>query len=327
MKWGILATGRIAKKFAETILQMEEEGEMLAAVGSRQLESAKAFADAYHIDNYYGSYEQLASDPDVEVIYVATPNSMHYENCKLCLLHGKHVLCEKPFTITVSQAKELYDLAAEKGLFIMEAFWIWFLPLYGKLREILKEGIIGEIRQIKCEYGFVAEGARKERKFKSELGGGALLDIGIYNLGFLYLLKQELPKSFTSKVHMNEYGTDDYSDIELVYSDGCVAQSIQTIGKELERNATIIGTKGTIFLNDFQHAERMTVCLEHQKEIVMEFPEDINGFEYEIREASKCAREGKTSNDYYTPKDSIAIAQLLYDIRTSWGMRFEGEEC
>lgn len=336
MKWGILATGNIAKKFASTVIRMENEGEVLAAVGSRTLESAKAFAKEYGIDKYYDSYEALAKDPEVEAVYVATPNSMHYENCRLCLLNGKHVLCEKPFTINVGQAKELYALAAEKGLFIMEAFWIWFLPLYGRLREVISDGIIGEIRQIKCEYGFVAEGARRERKFKSGLGGGALLDIGIYNLGFLYLLMRRPPESFISDVHMNEYGTDDYSRLVFTYSGGCTAESVQTIGSVLERNATITGTKGSVFLKDFQHATEMSIRVNNQKEaeevgkegreeIKVECPVEINGFEYEIREASRCVSEGKSFSDFYTPKDNMAVLKLMDDIRRSWNMRFEGE--
>jgi len=172
----------------------------------------------------------------------------------------------------------------------------------------------------------VAKGARRERKFNSALGGGALLDIGIYNLAFLYLLKQELPKAFTSQVRMNEYGTDEYSKLLFAYSDGATAESVQTIGEELERNATVIGTKGSVFLEDFQHAQSMTVRLENGEEILLDYPEEINGFEYQIREVSKCVHAGKTASDCYMPKDSMTIGKQLYDIRKSWGMRFAGEE-
>ena len=210
MKWGILATGNIAKKFASTINQMSKENEQLAAVGSRHMDSAKAFAREHDIPRFYDSYEALVNDPDVEAVYVATPNSLHYENCRLCLEHGKHVLCEKPFTINEKQAQELYRLAKDKHLFIMEGLWIWFLPLYNRLRNILIQGTIGEIKHISCQYGFVATGARKERKFNSALGGGALLDIGIYNLGFLRIVTGCDPQNVeTTKVHINENGTDD----------------------------------------------------------------------------------------------------------------------
>ena len=165
MNWGILATGTIANKFATTINAMAAEGERLAAVGSRRAESAKAFAAQYNIPHWYASYEELAADPAVDAIYIATPNALHYENCKLCLEHGKHVLCEKPFTINAEQAKELYALAEKKQLFIMEAFWIRFLPLYAKLQQMLADGVIGTLQTITCQYGFTTEGARRERKF------------------------------------------------------------------------------------------------------------------------------------------------------------------
>lgn len=326
MKWGILATGTIAKKFASTVEQMGAEGERIVAVGSRHLESAQAFARQYGIPRCYDSYEALAADPEVEAIYVATPNTLHYENCKLCLEQGKHVLCEKPFTIDPEQAQKLYRLAEEKHLFLMEAFWIWLLPLYDRLRQILAAGTIGELRKITCQYGFVASGVRKDRKFDSGLGGGALLDIGIYNLGFLRILTGQDPEKVeTKEVHINEYGTDDYSRLALTYPGGCMAESVQTIGQELERNARIVGTKGSIFLPDFQHAETMTLEVEGKEPEVIRCPVDINGFEYEIREASRCVKLGRTGSDRYTPQDSLALTRLMYDTRMSWGMKFAGE--
>ena len=319
MKWGILATGNIAKKFASTINQMSKENEQLEAVGSRNIENAKAFANEHDIPRYYDSYEALVKDQDVEAVYVATPNTLHYENCRLCLEHGKHVLCEKPFTINDKQAQELYRLARDRHLFIMEGLWIWFLPLYDRLRSILQQGVIGEIKHISCQYGFVATGARKERKFNPALGGGALLDIGIYNLGFLRIVTGNEPQNVeTQKVHINEYGTDDYSCLKLTYNDGCTAESVQTIGQELKRNARIEGTKGSIFLPDFQHAETMILEVEGKEPETIECPVDINGFEYEIREASRCVKLGYCSSDVYTAKDSIALTRLMYDIRMSW---------
>ena len=154
------------------------------------------------------------------------------------------MFCAKSPLPSAEQARELYRLAEEKHRFLMEAFWIWLLPLYDRLREILAAGIIGELKQITCQYGFVASGARKDRKFDSGLGGGALLDIGIYNLGFLRILTGQDPEKVeTKEVHINEYGTDDYSRLALTYPGGCKAESVQTIGQELERNARILGTK------------------------------------------------------------------------------------
>lgn len=325
MKWGILATGTIAKKFAATVNQMKDSGESLAAVGSRREEPAKAFAEEYGIPKYYGSYEELAADPEVEAVYIATPNNFHYENCIMCLEAGKHVLCEKPFTTNAEEAKELYQMAEEKGLFIMEAFWIRFLPLYGHLQKLLSQEIIGPIRHIRCEYGFIAKGTRKERKFNSSLGGGALLDIGIYNLGFLHMVIGTAPKSVQSQVHINEYGTDDFSTIQLSYPGGCTAYCAQSIGMVMDRQAVIFGDKGTIVFSDYQHAETMSIRLYDGEEYTIKAPFKINGFEYQIEEVSRCVAEGKCSSGRFTPEDSLAVLQLMDDIRESWGMKFEYE--
>lgn len=317
MNWGILATGTIARKFADTVNRMGGE-EKLVAVASRSEEKAAAFANEFGIPGYYGSYEAMFKDAGVDAVYIATPNSMHYENCVMCLDAGKNVLCEKPFTIEASQAEKLYDYAAQKGLFIMEAFWIRFLPLYRELTGLIENGVIGDVRHARCEYGFIATGARRERKFKAELGGGALLDIGIYNLGFLHMIMNAAPESFDTCVHMNEYGTDDYSVLQLVYPGGRTAQCIQTIGMKIDRHAAIFGTKGSIYIDDFQHAVSMTVKPDNDEEYTVESPVDINGFEYEIREVSSCVKHHMQSSRIYTPKDSITVLKLMNDIMTEW---------
>lgn len=318
MKWGIMATGTIARKFAQTVSQMEDQ--TLAAVGSRRADSARSFAQSFGIPRAHDSYEALAADPEVEAVYIATPNTLHYDNCVLCLDQGKHVLCEKPFTIDPDQAEALYRMAASRGLFIMEGLWTRMLPAYARLRALIRDGAIGTLTRVTCQYGFVAEGARRDRKFNSRLGGGALLDIGIYNLGFLQLVTGAQPTEVaTAELRINDYGTDEYSRLVLTYPGGVVAESIQTIGQNLDRTAVIQGTGGTIVLPDFQCAEALIVNGE-----TLSLPFEINGFEYEIREADRCIRQGGQS--VYTDADSIALSRLLYDIRRQWGMRFEGEE-
>ena len=312
---GILGCGRVAKRFPP------EAGFVngVEIVAAYDIERHKA---ADYSEKFPGAvaYDGLEAFYDaVDAVYVATPHLSHYKNIKEALLARKHVLCEKPFTINDKQAQELYRLARDRHLFIMEGLWIWFLPLYDRLRSILQQGVIGEIKHISCQYGFVATGARKERKFNPALGGGALLDIGIYNLGFLRIVTGNEPQNVeTQKVHINEYGTDDYSCLKLTYNDGCTAESVQTIGQELKRNARIEGTKGSIFLPDFQHAETMILEVEGKEPETIECPVDINGFEYEIREVSRCVKLGYCSSDVYTAKDSIALTRLMYDIRMSW---------
>lgn len=325
MKWGILATGTIAAKFAKTINAMQAEGEELIAVGSRNAEKARDFAAVHGIPGAYGSYEELAADPEVEAVYIATPNNMHYANALLCLNAGKNVLCEKPFTTSAADAANLYRIAEEKGLFIMEAFWIRFLPLYEKLLEVIRSGEYGRLRHARCDYGFIAKGARRERKFRSELGGGALLDIGIYNLGFLRMVMGADPEVFTSEVHFNEFGTDDFSVLQLRYPDGKTAHSLQAIGMQIDRQAALYFDRASIYLPDFQGAYSMTILPVDGEPVTIECPPDVNGFEYEIREASRCVREGRAHSVIFRPEDSIAVLQLLDDVRESWNMRFSYE--
>lgn len=325
MNWGIIATGTIADKFARTIKAMESEGERLVAVGSRDKAKAEAFAAKYGIEKAYGTYEELAADKDVEAVYIATPNNMHFDNAMMCLAAGKHVLCEKPFTTSAKQAETLHRIAESKGLFVMEAFWIRFLPLYDELLNMIKTKQLGELRHARSDYGFIATGDRRTRKFLPELGGGALLDIGIYNLGFLRMVMGSDPESFTSEVRMSEFGTDEFSVIQLRYPGGRTAQCLQTIGLQIERRAALYFEKGTIYLPDFQGAYSMMVKPLDGEPYERACAPEINGFEYQVREASKCIKAGKTHSDIFTHEDSIATIRLMDEIRKSWGMKFPFE--
>lgn len=322
MNWGIMATGTIAAKFAETVGKMEKE-ERLSACGSRSLEKAKAFAGQYGIERAYGSYEALLEDREVDAVYIATPNSMHYENCRQCLEAGKHVLCEKPFTIHARDASALYEEAEEKGLFIMEAFWIRHLPLLRKMQSLIKGGTIGDVVYARSDFGFTVRGARKDRKFASDLGGGALLDIGIYNLGFMRMVMgDERPVSFTSSYHLNEYGTDDFSSILLNYPGGRIASVTAAIGIEMPREGVVYGTEGSIYLPDYQMARTLEVRPYHSSAWEVSMPFVINGFEYQIREVSRCVKAGMITSDVLKKEDSLAVLELMDEIRASWGLRF-----
>ncbi len=324
MKWGILATGTIANKFANTVNIMEHQ--FLRACASRSLEKAETFAEKYGIEKAYGSYEDMLADTEVEAVYIATPNNMHYENCVMCLQAGKHVLCEKPFTVNKSEAEKLYALAEEKGLFIMEAFWIRFLPALQKMQQLIQSGEIGDVVWSRSDYGFIAGGARKDRKFDSALGGGALLDIGIYNLGFIRMVMGDMqPESFESSYHLNEYGTDDFSTILLKYADGKSATITTSIGMSIPRFAAVYGTQGSILLDDFQQSTKFTVQRYGEEAYTIELPFDATGFEYQIREAERCVRLGMTTSDILKKKDTLETMELMDKIRASWGMKFTCE--
>lgn len=321
MNWGIIGTGKIATKFASTLLLMRDEGEKLVSVASRTLEKAESFKDEYKAEKAYGCYCDIYKDKDIDILYIATPNNLHYQEIKEALLNGKHVLSEKPMTLIPSEMEELYQIAKERNLFLLEGYWVYFLPASQKLREVYPS--IGEIEEISLTYGFFSEGKRRERKFLSCLGGGALLDIGIYNIGFLTLLDLLNPSIEKTRVMMNEYGTDKWSETKLLYNQKTKVTTINLIGEDTERICSIKGKEGSIYIPDFQHFTSFTVNRGEKSESYS-FPFDYNGFEYEIREAKSCIEEKKSSSSLFTPLKSIDTARTMYRIRKLWNMKFQG---
>ncbi|PXV85299.1 putative dehydrogenase [Lachnotalea glycerini] len=324
LKWGIMATGAIANQFAETLLQMGDEV-VLTAVASRNEENAKKFAEKFHAAKWYASYEELCKDNEVNVIYIATPNSMHYENCVQCLNHGKHVLCEKPLTLNAKDARSLYQIAKEKKLFIMEAFWIKHLPLHKKMLEIVARGEIGEVKHIRADYGFMTSKSKK-RKFELSLGGGAIMDVGIYNIGFVWMVMKEKPKSFESKVTMNEYGTDEFSTVIFQFPGDKTATITTCIGMEIPTESVIYGTKGSIHFPNYHRAEKMYIKQYGGKSYEIDMPFEINGFEYQIRETNRCILEGRLESEVLTNRDSLEVLNIMDRIRSSWGLKFSVDE-
>ena len=325
MRWGILGPGTIAVKFAKTIQAMNEEGQVLAAVASRSLEKAQAFANEFGIPACYASYEALVRDPEVDAVYIATPNSLHYEHAMLCLSAGKHVLCEKPFTTCAEDARKLFAEARKQNCFIMEGLWTRFLPLYQELKQITESGKYGKLMHVRCNYGFIARGERRTRKFRADLGGGALLDIGIYNLAFLYTLLSEQPESIHSCVQMSEYQTDAFSALQLGYAGGRTAYSAQAIGLVMEKQAALYYEQAEITLPDFQNAFSAEVKPVDEPAYTIECKPDINGFEYEVRAFEQCVRNGEEQSSLHTPEDTVSLAGVMDRIREQWNMKFPFE--
>jgi len=322
IRWGILSTGVIAKNFADTVSKMNGETSVLA-VASRTKESADAFADAYGIERRYESYEALANDPDVDIVYVATPHSRHYKDMKLMLEHGKHVLCEKSFTVDAEQAKAVFALAKEKNLFVMEAFWTKLLPIYRELEQVVASGRIGEIRAVTAQYGYTT--AREARKFVPELAGGTLLDIGVYAIGFACMFLGYEYDSIQSNLIMNSAGTDAI-DAMILRKGGAVAQLTTAIGAQMTVFGGIYGTKGHIDVPDFKNPQKAIVCVDGQQPYEIVMPFEVNGFEYEIREAMACVREGRLESRVMTPEQSVATMAVMDEIRRQNGLVFPFEK-
>ncbi|MDF2568536.1 MAG: dehydrogenase [Sporomusa sp.] len=325
IRWGILSTGTIAKKFADTIAQLTECGNILA-VASRSPETAKQFAASYNIPKAYGNYLDLVRDPEIDVIYIATPHSFHYENAKLCLENGKNVLCEKSFTVNAAQASALIQLAKEKHLFIMEAFWTKFLPAYQLLNKEITAGVIGEITHFRAQYGFAPTGARYVRKFDPALAGGTLLDIGVYAIGVATMLLGYNPKHLYSSAIIGEYGTDTFNSIMLEYENKATAHLITTIGSVIEPQAVLYGSKGHILLPNFSALQEFTVTNGDGSCYTVECPFEINGFEYQIRETETCLKSKKLESPLMTHQNSLAVMQLMDKARSDWGLAFPCEK-
>lgn len=314
MNWGIIATGNIAHKFATTVQQMDGD-EQVTAVASRNLSTAKEFAEEFNIPMYFGSYSELIESDKVDAIYVATPNLLHAEVVKECILNGKPVLCEKPLTTSRKDSEELYNLAKEQNVFLMEAFWIRFLPMYDKLRAAIADGIIGKVNKIDCQYGFISSGPRRLTKLLPELGGGALMDIGIYCIGFLQMINPTPMHFSEGTIELSEYGTDEACDMNFMWDNGCTAHIDLSLKKVMDREATIYGETGKIILSDFQNAVKYTVISNSGEITEIEEKMEINGFEYQIRESSTCIKEGRYFSELYTPEISLMLMGLMDDVR------------
>lgn len=322
MRWGILSTGVIAKNFAQTVKAMGEEV-ILHAVASRTMDKANEFADAYGIEKRYDSYQALANDPDVDIVYVATPHSRHYEDMKLLIEAGKPILCEKSFTANAKQAQEIYALAKEKGVFVMEAFWTKLIPLYREIEAWIASGAIGEIRALTAQYGYTT--AREARKFDAQLAGGTLLDIGVYAVGFACMMLGYSFDDVQSQLIMNSQKTD-ATDAILLRRGSAVAQLTCAIGSYIPLHAAVYGTKGWIDIPEFKNPQKATLHMDGQEPVVLARPFEINGFEYEIREAMTCLREGKLESSLMTAEQSIAVMRIMDEIRRQNGMRFPFEK-
>lgn len=321
IKWGILSTGTIAHNFAKTVRQMPDEME-LYAVASRSAESAEAFGEAYGIPKRYGSYEALAADDQVDIVYVGTPHSRHYEDMKLLIGAGKHVLCEKSFTTDAAQADEIFCLAGEKGVFVMEGFWTKFIPVYRDVERILAEGTIGEVRMVTAQYGYTT--GRQARKFDAQLAGGTLLDIGVYAIGFACMVLGYKFDSVLSQLVMNDAGTD-ATDAVTLRSGSAVAQITCAIGANMPTHAAIYGTLGHIDIPEFKNPERVTLAVDGRDPVVLSHPFEVNGFEYEIREAMDCVRAGRLQSERMSAGHSVDVMRIMDEVRRQNGLKFPFE--
>lgn len=322
MKVGFLGTGRIAKTLAKTFAQIE--GVELYAVASRTLEKAEAFAKENGFVRAYGSYAELTEDSAVELVYIATPHSKHYEDMKLCIAHGKPVLCEKAFTMNSAQAKEIAELAGEKGVFVTEAIWTRYMPSRKLIDEVLASGIIGKPSTLTANLSYVI--AHKPRIMEPELAGGALLDVGVYGLNFAFMhFGTELERIETS-VQFTDTGVDGQETITLFYKDGRMAVLTHGIYARSDRKGIIYGDKGYIVVENINNPQSISVFDTEDNLLQrIDVPEQISGYEYQITESMEAIRNHKTESTSMPLSDSVYVMEVMDNIRQKWGLKYPQE--
>ena len=321
IRWGILGTGGIARKFAEGL--KTAGGATLTAVGSRSQESADKFGKKFNVPRCHVSYELLAQDPEVDVIYIATPHPLHKDNSILCLESGKAVLCEKPFTINRREAEELVSCARSKNLFLMEAMWTRFLPTLVKARELLAEGLIGEPRMVRSDFGFRAGYDEESRLFEHKMGGGGLLDVGIYSISLAAMVLGTKPDQVASLAAMGKTGVDEQNTVNFSYSNGAIAMTASAVRTNTPQDTHIIGENGWIHLHSpFWNGTTLTLAIDGKAPETMEFPMRGNGYNYEAEAVMDCMRAGKTESEIMPLDDSIAIMDIMDRARAQWGLKY-----
>jgi len=322
MKVGILGAGNIARKMAATVNGMN--GVTLGAVASRSMEKAKAFAEEFSAEKYYDSYEALAADSDIDLIYVATPHSHHYEHALLCLNAGRNVLCEKAFTANYKQASELISLAESKGLYIGEAIWTRYLPMRFKLDEIIASGVIGEISSLTANLGYSI--AHVERLVKPELAGGALLDLGVYTINFALMAFGTDIKEIRSSCVKNEYGVDTHNTIIIEYNNGRTAILHSNMNANTDLKGIIYGSNGRIEFENVNNCEGINVYLNDGTVTRYDTPPQITGFEYQVETSLEAIRQGSTECGQMPHSEILRVMKIMDDLRKEWGIIYPFEE-
>lgn len=323
IRWGIIGTGRIAHAFANALSGCE--GAVTYAVASRTGQKADDFAKKFGFQKSYGSYAELARDPNVDVVYIATPMSAHYHDAKLCLDNRKNVLCEKSVTLNVSQLEELLGIAQKNDLFFMEAMWMKCCPVYCKAMEWAQSHRIGEICHIKASFCNLVPYNGDDRLFRADCGGGALLDLAVYPLTLVYDLLG-IPEHIETHAHIRN-GID-LSNTILLQSENAFAFVDSGFEYSSRNNAAISGSDGIILFDDnFHHTNEVHLYNRAGKLIETYTAEDrINGYEYEIQEVMYCLRNRLPESRIVQCESTIAVMRMMDECRRQWNMKFPEEK-
>ena len=322
MNIGIIGAGHIAEKAARTLAAMDDM--RCLAIGSRSLEKAQAFAAAFGVERAYGSYAELLADADVELVYVAVPHSCHFAVARDAILAGKPCLVEKPFMLNATETATILALARERQVFVAEAIWPRYMPVRQMVRELLASGVIGTPRLITASLAYDVSGA--ERIVRPELGGGALLDLGVYVLNFVRMYADAPVERINTTCIRSETGVDATEVVDLVLQDGTLASVQASAWCQGDNRGVIAGATGYLELDDLINPSCVRVCRKrHVVEREIPVPEQITGFEYQFRACRDAILAGLLEPPQMPHAEILYVMHLMDRLRAEWGVRFPGE--
>lgn len=322
MKIGVLGTGNIVKLVADTLSELEQIESY--AIASRTKERAEEAAQEYGFQKAYGTYEELVADPEVELVYIATPHSRHYEDMKLCIQHKKPVLCEKAFTMNSKQAKEIRELASKEGVFVAEAIWTRYMPSRKLIQENLESGIIGKVSSLTANLSYVI--SQNYRIVAPELAGGALLDVGVYGLNFAIMHFGTEIERIESSVQFTDTGVDGMESITLFYKDGRMAVLTHGIYSRSDRKGIFYGDKGYMIVENINNPQSIAIYdMEDNLIKKIEVPQQISGYEYEFIECVEQIQKKQLESTSMPLADSIEVMEITDTIRKKWGLVYPQE--
>jgi predicted dehydrogenase len=322
-RWGILGPGGIARKFATGLTVLADH--TLAAVGSRTQARSDQFAAEFGVPRRYASYAELAADPELDAIYIATPHTFHKEHTLLCLAHGKHVLVEKPFAINAAEGAEMVSAAHAAGLFLMEAMWTRFLPIVVEARRLLAEGALGPVRMVQADFGFRTAFNPTGRLFDPALGGGALLDVGVYPVALAHMVLGE-PTRVAALAEIGASGIDEQTGVLLGYANGSLALLSTAVTTNTPHEATILGTEGWIkLLPPWWVGQELVLHRSGRDDERILRPYLGNGYGHEALAVAESVRAGQTEHPVMPLAASLAILRTMDKIRAQIGVRYPAE--
>ena len=318
--WAILGTGNIGREMATALNEVNGE---IYAVGNRNLEKAKAFAEEFHVENVYDNCDEMIKDPKIDIVYIATPHNLHYEYLLKSIKNGKHVFCEKAITVNAKQLDEVVAIAKEKKLVIVEGMTMFHMPLYKKLREIVKSGAIGKVKMIQVNFGSCKEYDVNNRFFSKELAGGALLDIGVYATSFARYFMESKPNVILTTAKYFETGVDEQSGIIMKNDCDQMAVMALTMRAKQPKRGVVAGELGYIEVNNYPRADKATITYsEDGRTEELKLGETAKAMNYEIEDIQEYITNN-TGDDQL--QLTVDVTHLLSEIRNQWGFVYPFE--